>query len=65
MHGIQHFHMLQMAATMISQLIMGIIIAYMTPFLDKQPYHTSVLTGHTWVQELINGHPDRIKLSSE
>jgi hypothetical protein len=40
---------------------MGIIIAYMTPFLDKQPYHTSVLTGHAWVQELINGHPDWIK----
>jgi hypothetical protein len=61
MHAIQRFHMLWMAATMISQLIMGIIIAYMTPFLDKEPYHTSVLTRHAWVQELINGHPDQIK----
>jgi hypothetical protein len=28
---------------------------------DKIPYHTSILTGHAWVLELINGHPDRIK----
>jgi hypothetical protein len=28
---------------------------------DKTPYHTSALTGHAWVLELINGHPDRIK----
>ncbi|KAF8905171.1 hypothetical protein CPB85DRAFT_1152061, partial [Mucidula mucida] len=26
----------------------------------NQPYHTSILTGHGWVQELIHGHPDRI-----
>ncbi|KAE9385058.1 hypothetical protein BT96DRAFT_742584, partial [Gymnopus androsaceus JB14] len=26
----------------------------------KQPYHTSALTGYAWVQELKNGHPDRI-----
>ncbi|CAA7262418.1 unnamed protein product [Cyclocybe aegerita] len=26
----------------------------------KQPYHTSALTGQAWVDELINGHPDRI-----
>ncbi|EGO04534.1 hypothetical protein SERLA73DRAFT_27886, partial [Serpula lacrymans var. lacrymans S7.3] len=28
---------------------------------NKQPYHTSSLTGEAWVQELINGHPDRIR----
>lgn len=58
---IQRFHMLRMAAAMIAQLVMGLIIAYMTPFLEKQPYHTSLLTGHAWVQELTHGHPDRIK----
>jgi len=31
------------------------------PFYDKTPYHTAALTGHAWIQELINGHPDRIK----
>jgi len=25
------------------------------------PYHTSILTGHGWVLELMSGHPDRIK----
>jgi hypothetical protein len=30
-------------------------------FYDKTPYHTSALSGHAWVQELINGHPERIK----
>ena len=25
------------------------------------PYHTSVLSGHKWVLELIVGHPDRIR----
>jgi hypothetical protein len=27
---------------------------------DPQPYHTSALTGAAWVNELVNGHPDRI-----
>lgn len=26
-----------------------------------RPYHTSQLSGEGWVQELMNGHPDRIK----
>jgi hypothetical protein len=58
---IQHFHRLRMAAAMVAQLIVGIVIAYMTPFLDKEPYHTSILSGHAWVLELVNGHPNWIK----
>jgi hypothetical protein len=27
----------------------------------KEPYHTSILTGEGWVQELLNGHPERIR----
>lgn len=34
---------------------------FSTAFYDKTPYHTSALSGHGWVQELINGHPERIK----
>ncbi|KAI6130572.1 hypothetical protein EV401DRAFT_2066150 [Pisolithus croceorrhizus] len=25
------------------------------------PYHTSILSGHTWILELMNGHLDHIK----
>lgn len=28
---------------------------------NKLPYHTSALSGLAWLQELLNGHPDRIK----
>ena len=27
------------------------------------PHHTSVLTGHAWVLELMSGHPDHIKIN--
>jgi hypothetical protein len=27
----------------------------------KIPKHTSILTGQQWVNELLNGHPDRIR----
>lgn len=28
---------------------------------NKQPYHTSALSGMAWVNELLTGHPDRIR----
>jgi len=27
------------------------------------PHHTSILTGHAWVLELLTGHPERIKIN--
>jgi hypothetical protein len=27
----------------------------------KEPYHTSILSGYAWVQELLHGHPERIR----
>ena len=27
---------------------------------DPEPYHTSILTGQGWVEELLSGHPERI-----
>jgi hypothetical protein len=26
----------------------------------KEPYHTSILSGYAWLQELLHGHPERI-----
>ncbi|EJD49865.1 hypothetical protein AURDEDRAFT_26797, partial [Auricularia subglabra TFB-10046 SS5] len=36
------------------------ITLYASPSYWAQPYHTSKLSGQAWVDELINGHPDRI-----
>jgi hypothetical protein len=27
----------------------------------KEPYHTSILSGQGWVEELLHGHPNRIR----
>ncbi|KAJ7054235.1 hypothetical protein C8F01DRAFT_968295, partial [Mycena amicta] len=32
-----------------------------SPLYWKQDYHTSALSGRGWLDELIHGHPDRIK----
>ncbi len=31
------------------------------PVIDCTPYHTSILSGEAWVQELLTGHPMRIR----
>ena len=31
------------------------------PLYLKERYHDSALTGHDYVQELLHGHPERIK----
>lgn len=57
----QRLSLLWTVAAMIAQLIMAISMAYITPYLNKEPYHTSILSGFAWLQELLNGHPERIK----
>ena len=32
------------------------VLAHVVPHLDKQPMHTSVLSGQKWVQELLEGN---------
>lgn len=42
---------------------MIIIVALYTIMVipaDPEPYHTSILTGQMWVEELLDGHPNRI-----
>ena len=36
------------------------IRAYYSYYYNKQPYHTLVLTGEAWVQELLASHPKYI-----
>ena len=39
----------------------AIVAQHSGPYYDKIPYHTSALSGHAWVQELLSGHPERIR----
>src|SRR5882724_6536020 len=36
-------------------------IFYAERMFSRQPYHTSILTGHIWVHELLHGNPRCIK----
>jgi hypothetical protein len=58
---IQFFQrMISLASEVIN--IAGITVnTYTTTYYDKQPYHTSILTGVGWVNELLNGHPEWIQ----
>src|SRR6266852_5019488 len=46
-------------------IVINIVVAaaqmYAEPLYLKIPYHTSILTGEMWVQELLAGHPNQIK----
>ena len=35
-------------------IIVPMLINMLRPYYDKQPYHTSVLSGYGWVMELLN-----------
>ncbi|KAJ7098908.1 hypothetical protein C8R44DRAFT_577451, partial [Mycena epipterygia] len=37
------------------------VVLYASPLYWKQEYHTSALSGRGWVNELLVGHPKRIK----
>ncbi|KAF9017268.1 hypothetical protein BDZ89DRAFT_902812, partial [Hymenopellis radicata] len=42
------------------QSVVQALMKYITPYYWKQDYHTSRMKGDEWVQELKDGHPDRI-----
>ncbi len=39
------------------------IYDYWSSYIDKVSCHTSILSGAEYVQELLNGHPDRIYIA--
>lgn len=49
------------AAALVVNIVATSGFLYAQPLFDKTSYHTSALTGEAWVQELISGHPDRMK----
>jgi hypothetical protein len=64
MHNYQHVREIQrrrrwhilLAVNMIPMATLVMLESVNT----KEPYHTSILTGEGWVQELLNRHPERI-----
>jgi hypothetical protein len=42
-------------------LLLPTLIRLIFRYHMKEPYHTSILSGYAWVQELLNGHPERIR----
>ncbi len=55
-----HLHILHLVSLLITNII-PTIMKHIQQFYFKTPYHTSVLSGDGWVQELRNGHPGRIR----
>jgi hypothetical protein len=55
-----HTHLLQVLSLILNSVI-PTILQLIRQYYDKQPYHTSILRGQDWVQELLNGHPERIR----
>jgi hypothetical protein len=47
----------------IVNVICGAAITWAEPYYEKRALHTSALTGLGWVDELIEGHPDRIRIA--
>ena len=54
-----HHLILQITAFIVTT-VLPTFIQLIQGRLVKEPYHTSILTGQGWVDELINGHPNRI-----
>ena len=51
-------------SVVIGSVVTGAIEAVLTaiePFYNKRPQHTSALSSVQWVDELMEGHPDRIQ----
>ena len=45
----------------VTVILVDAMISLLQGIYDKRPYHTSALSGVAWVQELLTGHPDRIR----
>ncbi|KAJ7132570.1 hypothetical protein C8R44DRAFT_731227 [Mycena epipterygia] len=52
---------LLLAAAYLWHMIHLAVVLYASPLYWKQEYHTSALSGRGWVNELLVGHPKRIK----
>ena len=52
--------MLRVAGLILNAAVAAVVL-FMAHLYDKIPYHTSTLSGATWVVELLQGHPEHIR----
>ena len=60
------FHVHHQCLVMLLSIVLAQILTCSAVLFSKLPHiphHTSILTGKAWVLELMNGHPDRIKIN--
>ena len=54
-------HTALVAITFQLSLLLPTLIRLIHRYYMKEPYHTSLLSGYAWLQELLQGHPERIR----
>lgn len=55
-----HFIM-TLILTFVIPTVLQVLDKYHNQYYNKEPYHTSILSGQAWVEELLDGHPERIR----
>jgi len=57
-----HLHnTILIAITLQLSLLLPTLMRLIYCYHMKEPYHTSILSGYAWVQELLHGHPEWIR----
>ena len=54
-------HAVFAAITFQLSLLLPTLMSLIHRYYMKEPYHTSILSGYAWLQELLQGHPERIR----
>ena len=60
------FHVRRQCLVMLLSIVLAQILTCLAALFSKPPripHHTSILTGKAWVLELMNSHPDCIKIN--
>jgi hypothetical protein len=53
-------HTILVTITLQLSLLLPTLIRLIFCYHMKEPYHTSILSGYAWLQELLKRHPERI-----
>jgi len=55
-----HHTAILVAITLQLSFLLPTLMRLIQRYYMKEPYHTSILSGYAWLQELLHGHPERI-----